>query len=753
MVHLTKEDREMPIPSNHILQAIRSLWPDIAAALHTPWETPATIASRILACLHSAPDRPWGADLQADVAGAPDHHLLCLRIENLVVVCNPDQEKSLGTHPFVRELREELQVSFEEHTLCSPGDCLIAPLTQRLKARLTLPAVLLVSLFHPDMYPATRLTLGIASLASYLRLHHLARVELLDCQFGINIQDILQRVVCTRPELLGISVNFGQFDLMEQLLDGVYNSEIVSVPPTVILGNILPAMCFQEILRAYPDVLICRKEGELSLAELVRRAGDRARLSQVPGIYYRNDQGRVIATPAAYLPMDQMPPPAFDNIEELFQRDGVLTAEFSRGCQYNQCSFCPRSHKGGIWRSVPVASMVQQWEVFAQVFRHFQRTPHVFLADEDFVGREDGVATLQRITAFLDGARERHLHISFDAACRADQIFREGRDQAWHVQRGTLLRRCLEGGLSRLFLGVESGAAAQLVRYNKGSSVAEMVSAIRYLSLLGVRLRFGFIFFDPLMSVQDLIENIEFLGRTDVLLPRERDASVAEIFARVSASHQQVIPSARGQAVFNQVSYMVSPLEVLAKSRYLFEIRAQAPRLVSEQIDVSFARYPATYVLSEIQHICQACQSWVNACFPIVYALKGLQKVSQGEEHMLLNRAISTHRYLSYLLIRSLARVFSLVDSATLAHWEQVHPDIPGCTDLCEMARQQLQGGQLQEAMRAVLQWYGKQMQALVDTVHQQIALLSPSKQHVWRAAYQTWAAEAVTMADVQRKM
>jgi hypothetical protein len=279
-----------------------------------------------------------------------------------------------------------------------------------------------------------------------------------------------------------------------------------------------------------------------------------------------------------------------------------------------------------------------------------------------------------------------------------------------------------------------------------------MISAIRYLSMLGVRLRFGFIFFDPLMSVQDLVENIEFLGRTDVLLPAQTDASVAEIFALVSSHHHQAIPEACGQAVFNQVSYMVSPLEVLAKSRYLFEIRERAPRLVSEQIDVSFARYPATYTLSEIQHICQASQSWVNACFPVVYALKGLQKVSQGEEHTLLHRAIITHRYLSYLLIRSLAQVFSLVDPATLARWEQLHPGISGEADLCVVARQQAREGQVQEAMRMVLLWYGKQMHALVDTVHMQIALLSPSKQHVWQAAYQSWAAESVTMAGVQRK-
>lgn len=746
MVCLTKE--EMSMPSKRILQVVRAAWPDIARVLQAPWEAPAAMARRIQALLGAQ-----GAGLQVEVAGAPDQQLLCLRSTDRLVVCNACPQKSLAAHPFIQELREQGQVVWEEHTLCSPGDCLVAPLSARLKSRLTLPTVLLVSLFHPQMYPATRLTLGIAVLASYLRLHHLARVEIMDCQFGVGVQDVLARVASARPEILGVAVNFGQFDLMEQVLDGIYSQDNAGERPVVILGNILPAMCFQEILRVYPEVLICRKEGEISLAELVRCGRDRSRLPQVPGIYYRNEQGQVVSTPPAYLPMERLPPPAFDTVEDLFQHDGVITAEFSRGCQYNRCSFCPRSHKGSIWRTMPVASMLQHWEIFARLFQQFQRTPHVFLADEDFIGKEDGAATLQRLTAFLDGARARNLRLSFDASCRADQIFREDRDWVWHVQRGGLVQRCVEGGLSRLFVGIESGASAQLLRYNKGSSVEELVSAIRYLSMLGVRLRFGFIFFDPLMSAQDLVENIEFLGRTDVVLPACAGASLDELYALVSSHHRQVIEDAGGQAVFKHVSYMISPLEVLARSRYLFDIQEQAPHLVSERLDVSFARYTATYALSEIEHIGQACQSWVNYCFPIVYTLKGLQKVSQGEEHTLLQRAIVAHRSLSYMLIRSLARVFSLVDPATVARWERLHPDLPGGAGLCAVARALVQGGRVGEAVQTVLVWYEKQMQALIDTVHVQVSLLSASKQHVWRAAYHTWAAESVTTVGVQRSV
>jgi hypothetical protein len=688
---------------------------------------------------------------QVEIAGSPDQHILCVTGNEQVIFCGAQRDRHVTAHPFIQELRDVLHVRFDEDALDPTGVCLIAPLSEQLQARLTVPSVLLVSLFHPEMYPTARLTLGIGYLASYLRQQHLARVELMDCQLGPGVADVVARVNQAHPDILGISVNFGQFDLMEQVLDRIYNPMEVSKPPVVILGNILPAMCFREILKTYPEVVICRKEGELALAALVKYMHDRSCWNQVPGIYYHDRQKRLVSTSPRYLPMENLPPPALDTVARLFERDGVITAEFSRGCQYNQCSFCPRSHKGSLWRTATVASMLQQWEVFAQVFRQFGRPAHVFLADEDFVGIDDGEATIQRITDFLDGAQEHNLPITFDASCRADQIFREGRDQAWHLSRGKLFRQCAEKGLSRLFVGVESGASEQLVRYNKGSSVDEMVSAIRYLSLLGIQLRFGFIFFDPLMSVRDLVENIEFLGRTDVVLPASSNASVEELFSLVSSHHQQEMTWMKGKAVFKEVSYMVSPLEVLAKSRYLFDLREQAPQVLNEQIDVSFARYPTSYVVPEIGIICRACQYWVNYCFPVVYALKGLQKISQGAEKTLLRQAIAGHRYLGYMLIRGLAEAFALVDSATLQRWEKVHASPHGC-DICyEMASHNVQEGKREEAVRSVLLWYEAQMRRIMEEVNTHLSVLSASKQAIWQTAYNSWVAGSLSQTQALR--
>jgi hypothetical protein len=738
--------------SDHRMALLRDVWPTVATALEQPWQTPTAIASEILALVHSS--TYWTEELfqHVEVIGSPDQHILCILCDDQVIFCSTRKDASLSQHPFMRELAAEFEICFDEHALPLDGICLIAPLSTRLQARLALPSVLLTSLFHPEMYPAARLTLGISYLASYLRRYHLARVELMDCQLGINVFDIVEHVKQTHPAILGISVNFGQFDLMEQLLDYLYDPSNVSDPPIVILGNILPAMCHREILKVYPQVVICRKEGELGLAALAKYGRDRSRWNQIPGIHYCDKQGHIVSTPLRYLSMQNLPPPALDTITQLFKQDGVITAEFSRGCQYNQCSFCPRSHKGGSWRTVPIEAKLQHWQVFAQVFQHFGRIPHVFLADEDFVGSDDGEATVQRITNFLDRAHAQNLQLTFDASCRADQIFRADRDQSWHLSRGNLFKHSKARGLTRLFVGVESGAPAQLLRYHKGSTVAEMISAIRYLSRLGIQLRFGFIFFDPLMSVRDLIENVEFLGRKDIILPAALPGtSVEEVFALVSANYEQEMQWMSGRAVFEEVSYMVSPLEVLANSRYLLDLQGQAPQLMDKQLDVSFARYSTAYEIPEIGLICKACQHWVNYCFPIAYALKGLQKSAQREEKVLLRQAISKHRHMGYMLIRGLAEIFALIDSTTLQHWETMHAGLPGSESLYAMARSKVQEGQTDEAISSVLEWYAAQIRCIMEEVNTHLSVLSAAKQAIWQTAYNTWVASPLSEAHALR--
>ena len=194
---------------------------------------------------------------------------------------------------------------------------------------------------------------------------------------------------------------------------------------------------------------------------------------------------------------------------------------------------------------------------------------------------------------------------------------------------------------------------------------------------------------------------------------------------------------------------MISPLEVLEKSRYHFDLQQKAPQLLNQRLDVSFARYQSNYAIAEIGMICSTCQLWVNYCFPIIYTLKGLQKVSGGDEKVLLQSAIVKHRYLSYALIRSLAYALALVDDATMQRWESHHPGVDDSADLHATARYLYQTGSLEKAILVVLNHYVEHAQNLMDQVHTHVHLLSPKKRPLWIKAYEQW--RNTPLADIAR--
>ncbi len=65
--------------------------------------------------------------------------------------------------------------------------------------------------------------------------------------------------------------------------------------------------------------------------------------------------------------------------------------------------------------------------------------------------------------------------------------------------------------MSKIFLGFESGSPTQLKRYDKGFSLNEFIQAICILNDIGIQYELGCISLDPLMSLKELEENLNFI--------------------------------------------------------------------------------------------------------------------------------------------------------------------------------------------------------------------------------------------------
>lgn len=149
--------------------------------------------------------------------------------------------------------------------------------------RLTQPSVLLVALYHPEVFPLPRFPLGISDLARAVRSTLTGQVRLMDMQLGVTLDDIVATVLDDRLDILGVSATFGQHDLLVGLLDAVGE---LPEPPLVLAGGSLTARNERLLLQRYPWLLIARGAGEPTIADILAYWHGDLDLTQVRGIGY-----------------------------------------------------------------------------------------------------------------------------------------------------------------------------------------------------------------------------------------------------------------------------------------------------------------------------------------------------------------------------------------------------------------------------------------------------------------------------------
>jgi hypothetical protein len=501
-----------------------------------------------------------------------------------------------------------------------------ARLDEQALYRISRPVVLLAALYHPENFPLPRFPLGISDVARAARATLLGTVRLADMQLGITLPDLIQLVTEHAPDVLGVSATFGQHDLMTELLDAAY---ALPSSPLVIAGGSLTARNEGLLLDRYPDLLIARGAGELSIQDLLAHWHGDLPLREVHGIGYNEDARgggtltagrRHTAKPVSRAKSDFLP--ELDLLPSTFEHHGVAQLEASRGCT-NFCSFCPRGHKGQ-WAGGTPDDLRWMLDVMASVFNRYpdiSRT--LYLVDEEFVGRSpDAVPRALEMAEVLHGAG-----LQWETSCRIDQVAHSERDFVWHTERARMWRTLVQRGLRRCLFGVESGVDSILERFNKETGGEQNALAIRTLSALGVPTRFTYITFDHLMTFEELEATYGYQGRTDLLLRPLPGVPVEEIVRGVR-DPEWVRAHATGQPLHTGISYMLVSMECLIGAAYTR--RVQRAGLAGE-VRPSMGRQDAEFADWRIGMCSQWAQLWVDRNFALDYTLKSLEKILDGD--------------------------------------------------------------------------------------------------------------------------
>jgi anaerobic magnesium-protoporphyrin IX monomethyl ester cyclase len=318
-------------------------------------------------------------------------------------------------------------------------------------------------------------------------------------------QAILERIHHENPDVVGFSLifqymapDFGR--VIQALRDA-------GVTAHFTMGGHYASFEPAEILRRIPGLdSVVRFDGEVTLINILnclglKSAGKGTDYRSLPGIAFREDNGVVKVAPLAKVVenLDNIPPPDRRTID--YEGHPMPTASIlaSRGCPWD-CSFCSirpfYEEQGGPLRRLrsPEAVVEEMLDL------HENRSVPIFLfQDDDFLaGGKNAKRWAMEIADLL--AQSGHAgKIAWKISCRSDEIEPE------------ILARLMAGGLTHVYMGVESGDEEGLINMSKRIKPDTHLRAGRILKAAGLSFDFGFMLLDPYSTFDSIRNNITFL--------------------------------------------------------------------------------------------------------------------------------------------------------------------------------------------------------------------------------------------------
>ncbi|MBW1742167.1 MAG: radical SAM protein [Deltaproteobacteria bacterium] len=306
--------------------------------------------------------------------------------------------------------------------------------------------------------------LGLASIAAYLRGKGVS-VGIIDAEAEeLSIDQVKKKIARIGPEIVGITSMTPTFhdDLAIARVSHELGIKVVMGGPQI---NAMP----EETMQFEFVDLAVRGEGEYPMLKIIQAIDNNLPFSDVPGIVYRDGDGRVIMTPPfIHDDLDELPPPArdllpYERYAAIISRGRLTTLCPGRGCPF-RCGFCFKqpSDQKIRFRSPEVVA-----DEMEEVIDRYGIQEINFVSD---------TFTLKK--SFVEGLCEellsRGIKVSWIAPTRVDSVTPE------------LLGLMKKAGCRSLRFGIESGSEKILRLMNKDTDKKHTVRVFRWAKEAGL---------------------------------------------------------------------------------------------------------------------------------------------------------------------------------------------------------------------------------------------------------------------------
>lgn len=343
--------------------------------------------------------------------------------------------------------------------------------------------------------------LGVSYIASYLREKgvKIRIVEIIDAEDSEKL-DVIQ---FSKAKLIGFSVTVKNvmpaIEIAKRLKQKSKNSIHITA------GGHMASFAAETMLYTGYFDSVSLGEGEITIWELWESLKYNTDWRKIDGLAYIDETQRIRYNKKRKVNMDldQFPFPVRDQYENHKKDMQYLRICTSRGC-YGTCAFCSAHtfYDKPAWRGRSPENVIDEIKFLVNKYN-----VHTF----DFIDStfEDPPLTgKERISNIAKRLIEENLQIYYNCCFRAEN---------WSEADKTILDLLSKSGLEKVNIGFEGGNQHCLKLLNKIATITDNERVIKLLrDYPEIYLTFGFLSFHPLITLEDLKDNIDFLYNTGI---------------------------------------------------------------------------------------------------------------------------------------------------------------------------------------------------------------------------------------------
>ena len=343
---------------------------------------------------------------------------------------------------------------------------------------------------------------GLASLGSYVEnegytikgIEMNSPPERIPMRYLNVDQELLKEITEYSPDIVAMS------SYASNMYNILFWAEVIkkALPQTcMVIGGNHASYIAREILEKCPAIdIVARFEGEIPFKMICRNIYENNHdHSKIPNIAYRKDGKNVENGQIGLIEnIDLLPSLKRKYFENLKEKQSVTHVDVitARGCPFH-CTFCDCNH---YWKKTHRARSVKT------VIEELKRLCHEYpnLGTARF--RDESITINKaRCIQICKEIIKNNIRLKFQAHSRLDGLDEE------------VIKHLAEAEFERLFIGLESGSRAVLVRLKKGIDISKAEEVISLLKRYGIKPRISFLIATRGETFKETLETVKLIKK------------------------------------------------------------------------------------------------------------------------------------------------------------------------------------------------------------------------------------------------